>query len=214
MAKVKAAIIGSGNIGTDLTIKVMGRSKYLELVAMVGIDPGSDGLERAKRLDIATTAEGIEGFRKMPVYPGVKIVFDATSAHAHKNHDRIVQGDGERVIDLMPAAIGPFTVPSVNMGEQLAAGNVNLVTCGGQATIAIVAAIWRVARVHYAEIVASVASRSAGPGTRQYRRIYAHHGTRSGSGRRRSARQSDYHPQSGRASDDHARYDPCIERQE
>jgi acetaldehyde dehydrogenase len=166
MAKVKAAVIGSGNIGTDLMIKIVNRSRDLELVAVVGIDPDSEGLEKARGLGIATTAGGIEGFRKMPVYPSVQIVFDATSAYAHREHDEILRRDGKRVIDLTPAAIGPYTVPVVNMNQNLDAGNVNLVTCGGQATIPIVAAVSRVAKVHYAEIVASVASRSAGPGTR------------------------------------------------
>jgi acetaldehyde dehydrogenase len=166
MGKVKAAIIGSGNIGTDLMIKIVKRSERVELVAMVGIDPDSEGLARARSLGIATTHEGIDGFRAMPEYRDIAIVFDATSAAAHQHHDEMLRRDGKRVIDLTPAAIGPFTVPVVNMDAHLDAPNVNLVTCGGQATIPIVAAVSAVARVHYAEIVASVSSRSAGPGTR------------------------------------------------
>lgn len=166
MSKIKAAIIGSGNIGTDLMVKIVKNSKHLELAAMVGIDPNSEGLERARAMGVPTTHEGIEGLQKMPSYPDIKVVFDATSAYAHKAHDDVLRRDGKRVIDLTPAAIGPFTVPAVNMTEHLAAGNVNMVTCGGQATIPIVAAVSRVAKVHYAEIVASVSSRSAGPGTR------------------------------------------------
>jgi acetaldehyde dehydrogenase len=166
MGKVKAAIIGSGNIGTDLMIKLVKRSERVELAAMVGIDPESEGLERARSLGIATTHEGIEGLRAMPDYRDIAIVFDATSAYAHRQHDAILRGDGKRVIDLTPAAIGPFTVPVVNMDAHLDAPNVNLVTCGGQATIPIVAAVSAVAPVQYAEIVASVSSRSAGPGTR------------------------------------------------
>ena len=166
MGKVKAAIIGSGNIGTDLMVKIVKRSERVELVAMVGIDPDSEGLARARALGIATTHEGIEGFQLTPEYRDVSIVFDATSAYAHKRHDELLRRDGKRVIDLTPAAIGPFTVPVVNMTAHLDAPNVNMVTCGGQATIPIVAAVSRVAPVHYAEIVASVSSRSAGPGTR------------------------------------------------
>ena len=166
MGKVKAAIIGSGNIGTDLMIKIVKRSERVELVAMVGIDPESEGLARARALGIPTTHEGIEGLRAMPGYRDIAMVFDATSAYAHRQHDEILRRDGKRVIDLTPAAIGPFTVPVVNMDAHLDAPNVNLVTCGGQATIPIVAAVSAVAPVQYAEIVASVSSRSAGPGTR------------------------------------------------
>jgi len=166
VGKVKAAIIGSGNIGTDLMIKIVKRSERVELAAMVGIDPDSEGLARARALGIPTTHEGIEGLMRMPGYADIAIVFDATSAYAHKRHDELLRRDGKRVIDLTPAAIGPFTVPVVNMNAHLDAPNVNLVTCGGQATIPIVAAVSGVAAVHYAEIVASVSSRSAGPGTR------------------------------------------------
>lgn len=164
--KVKVAIIGSGNIGTDLMIKIMRTSDVLEMAAMVGIDPDSDGLARAKRMGVATTHEGIDGLVAMDHFGDIRIIFDATSAGAHKHHNEILQQHGKQVIDLTPAAIGPYTVPVVNMEEHLDAPNVNMVTCGGQATIPMVAAVSRVATVHYAEIVASVSSRSAGPGTR------------------------------------------------
>ena len=166
MARLKAAIIGSGNIGTDLMIKMIKYPQNMELVAVVGIDPASEGLAMARERGIATTHEGIEGLRRMPIYGEIGIVFDATSAHAHRVHDAALQADGKQVVDLTPAAIGPFTVPPVNMEAHLDQGNVNMVTCGGQATIPMVAAVSRVATVHYAEIVASVSSRSAGPGTR------------------------------------------------
>ncbi len=164
--KTKVAIIGSGNIGTDLMIKVLRTSRTLEMAAMVGIDPESEGLKRAARLGVATTHEGIEGLRRLPVYPEIALVFDATSAQAHAGHAARLNADGKRVVDLTPAALGPFVVPTVNLDANRAAPNVNMVTCGGQATIPIVAAIASVATVHYAEIVASIASRSAGPGTR------------------------------------------------
>ena len=166
MSKIKCAIIGSGNIGTDLMIKIMRLSKSLEMAAMVGIDPKSDGLARAARLGVATTHEGIEGLVALDCYKDIRIVFDATSAGAHKHHNEVLQRDGKQVIDLTPAAIGPFTVPSVNLDANLDEPNVNMVTCGGQATIPMVAAVNRVSKVHYGEIVASISSRSAGPGTR------------------------------------------------
>ena len=166
LKKTKVAIIGSGNIGTDLMIKVMRKSKGLEMGAMVGIDPDSDGLARAKRMGIATTHEGIEGLVKLDVWPEIGIVFDATSAGAHKRHNEVVTSAGKVMIDLTPAAIGPYVIPVVNGDAHLDASNVNMVTCGGQATIPIVAAVASVATVHYAEIVASIASKSAGPGTR------------------------------------------------
>jgi acetaldehyde dehydrogenase len=166
MTKVKAAIIGSGNIGTDLMIKMLKYPRNMELAAMVGIDPASEGLAMARDHGITTTHEGIEGLKRLDCYRDVRIAFDATSAYAHKLHDAALQADGIRVIDLTPAAIGPFTVPPVNMEAHLDAPNLNMVTCGGQATIPMVAAVSRVAKVHYAEIVASVSSRSAGPGTR------------------------------------------------
>ncbi|WP_025292448.1 acetaldehyde dehydrogenase (acetylating) [Sphingomonas sanxanigenens] len=166
MARVKAAIIGSGNIGTDLMIKMLKYPQNMELAAVVGIDPASEGLAMARERGVATTHEGIEGLRALPGYEDIGIVFDATSAYAHKAHDAALRADGKQVVDLTPAAIGPFTVPTVNMDAHLDQPNVNMVTCGGQATIPMVAAVSRVATVHYAEIVASVSSRSAGPGTR------------------------------------------------
>jgi acetaldehyde dehydrogenase len=167
MAKIPCAIIGSGNIGTDLMIKVLRMSTHLEMGAMVGIDPGSDGLARAARLGVAATHEGVEGLRRLPNYASIGVVFDATSAGAHIHNNKILQGDGKKVIDLTPAAIGPFTIPVINGEANLDEPNVNMVTCGGQATIPIVHAIKRAAkRVIWGEIVASIASKSAGPGTR------------------------------------------------
>lgn len=166
MTKIKAAIIGSGNIGTDLMIKILRKSDVLEMGAMVGIDPESDGLKRAAGFGIATTHEGIDGLTRMPVWPDIGVVFDATSAGAHLTNDAIVQAAGKQMIDLTPAAIGPYVIPAANMDEHLAQTNINMVTCGGQATIPIVTAVSRVAEVTYAEIIASVSSRSAGPGTR------------------------------------------------
>lgn len=164
--KIKTAIIGSGNIGTDLMIKILRTGTLLELVALVGIDPRSDGLATARRHGVATTAEGIDGLVAMPEFQEVAIVFDATSAGAHVRHDEILRTHGKQVVDLTPAALGPYVVPAVNFDKVFAAPNVNMVSCGGQATIPIVAAVSRVARIHYAEIVASIASKSAGPGTR------------------------------------------------
>jgi len=166
MRRVKAAIIGSGNIGTDLMVKMTKYPQNMELAAVVGIDPASEGLAMARERGVATTHEGIEGLKKMAAYPEIGIVFDATSAYAHAEHDKVLRADGKRVVDLTPAAIGPFIIPPANMEAHLDASNVNMVTCGGQATIPIVAAVSQVAKVHYAEIVASVSSRSAGPGTR------------------------------------------------
>ncbi|RXZ46120.1 acetaldehyde dehydrogenase (acetylating) [Agromyces binzhouensis] len=160
------AIIGSGNIGTDLMIKVKRLSTHLRVVAMAGIDPDSDGLARARRLGVATTHEGVDGLVRLPEFADVELVFDATSAAAHARNDAVVRDLGRLVVDLTPAAIGPYVVPVVNLGDHLDATNVNMVTCGGQATVPMVAAVSRVAPVAYAEIVASIASRSAGPGTR------------------------------------------------
>ncbi len=164
--RVPVAIIGSGNIGTDLMIKVMRKSKHLVMGAMVGIDATSDGLARAKRLGIPATSEGVEGLMKLPNFKDIKIAFDATSAGAHAHHNALLQAHGVQVIDLTPAAIGPYVIPVVNLEEHLHSTNINMVTCGGQATIPMVYAVSRVAKVHYAEIVASIASKSAGPGTR------------------------------------------------
>ncbi|MCA8047448.1 acetaldehyde dehydrogenase (acetylating) [Burkholderia arboris] len=168
MPKLKAAIIGSGNIGTDLMIKIMRHARHLDVAAMVGIDPASDGLARAARLGVATTHEGVEGLVRLPVFDDIDFVFDATSAGAHVKNDAFLRAlkPGIRCIDLTPAAIGPYCVPVVNLDAHLDAPNVNMVTCGGQATIPMVAAVSRVAKAHYAEIVASISSRSAGPGTR------------------------------------------------
>lgn len=160
------AIIGSGNIGTDLMFKVKRLSDQLEVAALVGIDPASDGLARAKRLGIATTSDGVEGLVKLPEFAGVRLVFDATSAGAHKHNYEVLREYGLPMVDLTPAAIGPYVVPPVNLDAHLGAANVNMVTCGGQATTPIVAAVSAVTPVAYAEIVASIASRSAGPGTR------------------------------------------------
>jgi acetaldehyde dehydrogenase len=165
-SKARVAIIGSGNIGTDLLIKVQRLSQHLEAAVMVGIDPDSDGLRRAQRLGVATTAEGVQGLLRMPEFADVRVVFDATSASAHLRNDAALRDTGVRVVDLTPAAVGPFVVPAVNLPDLTGARNVNMVTCGGQATIPIVAAVSQVAPVRYAEIVASIASRSAGPGTR------------------------------------------------
>ncbi|WP_312298868.1 acetaldehyde dehydrogenase (acetylating) [Stutzerimonas nitrititolerans] len=166
--KLKVAIIGPGNIGTDLMIKVMRNARYLEMGAMVGVDPTSDGLARAQRMGVATTHEGVEGLVNLPEFAGIDFVFDATSAGAHVRNEALLRQarPNIRLIDLTPAAIGPYCVPVVNLEEHLGKLNVNMVTCGGQATIPMVAAVSRVAKVHYAEIVASIASKSAGPGTR------------------------------------------------
>jgi acetaldehyde dehydrogenase len=166
--KVSCAIIGSGNIGTDLMIKILRYARNLELVMMVGIDPDSDGLARARRLGIETTSEGIDGFiRRVDIVDRVEIIFDATSARAHIRHAPILKELGKIAIDLTPAAVGPYVVPPVNLGKYMDQLNVNLITCGGQATIPMVYAISRIVNVHYAEIISSIASRSAGPGTRQ-----------------------------------------------
>ncbi|WP_372877572.1 acetaldehyde dehydrogenase (acetylating) [Spongiibacter marinus] len=166
--KLKVAIIGSGNIGTDLMIKVLRKGQYLEMGAMVGIDPASDGLARAARMGVATTHEGVDGLVRMPEFADIDIVFDATSAKAHMHNEVFLRGhkEGLKIVDLTPAAIGPYCVPVVNLEQHLGEGNVNMVTCGGQATIPMVAAVSKVAKVHYAEIVASISSKSAGPGTR------------------------------------------------
>ncbi|AEG51085.1 Acetaldehyde dehydrogenase [Sphingobium chlorophenolicum L-1] len=166
MARTKVAIIGSGNIGTDLMMKIMRLSETLEMGALVGIDPESDGLKRAARMGVPVTAEGIDGLIALEGFRHIAIVFDATSAGAHQRHNELLQAHGKRVVDLTPAAIGPYTIPPVNGEAHLDATNVNMVTCGGQATIPIVHAVNRVAKVHYGEIVASIASKSAGPGTR------------------------------------------------
>ncbi|MEO9138045.1 MAG: acetaldehyde dehydrogenase (acetylating) [Jatrophihabitans sp.] len=166
MTRVKVAVIGTGNIGTDLMIKVMRLSDRLEMAAFVGIDPESDGLARARRMGVPTVDNGVDGLIALPGFAEIDLVFDATSAQAHVANAAALAPHGKRLIDLTPAAIGPFVVPAVNLDEHLEAENVNMVTCGGQATIPIVAAVSRVTTVPYAEIVASISSRSAGPGTR------------------------------------------------
>ncbi len=165
--KAKSAIIGSGNIGTDLLIKIIRQSEVLEASVFVGIDPNSDGLQRASRMGIDTCSGGIDELVTKDVWSEIKIIFDATSAKAHHYNWSIIEKfTDKKVIDLTPAAIGPFIVPPVNLDFNLDHKNYNMVTCGGQATIPIVAAVSRVADVHYSEIVASIASLSAGPGTR------------------------------------------------
>jgi acetaldehyde dehydrogenase len=166
MTKTKVAIIGSGNIGTDLMFKIKRLSQVLEMGAFVGIDPESDGLKRAARMNVPTTAGGIDGLLAMPEFAQIEVVFDATSAGAHRRHSELMLARGRRVVDLTPAAVGPYVVPPVNGDTCLDAPNVNMVTCGGQATIPIVAAVNRVTSVRYGEIIASISSRSAGPGTR------------------------------------------------
>ncbi|HEY2266435.1 MAG TPA: acetaldehyde dehydrogenase (acetylating) [Streptosporangiaceae bacterium] len=166
MTKTKVAVIGSGNIGTDLMFKIIRLSDTLEMAALVGIDPASDGLARARRLGIATTSDGVDGLVELPGFDEIRIVFDATSARAHAANAAVLAPLGKQLVDLTPAAIGPYTVPAVNLDQHPDAPNVNMVTCGGQATIPVVAAIARITPVHYGEIVASIASKSAGPGTR------------------------------------------------
>lgn len=168
MKKVKCALIGSGNIGTDLLYKLR-RSTVLEPMWMVGIDPDSDGLKRARDMGLKTTAEGVDGLVPHLAEDEIRIVFDATSAYVHAENSRKVNELGAVMIDLTPAAIGPYCVPPVNLVEHVGKRemNVNMVTCGGQATIPIVYAISRVQPVHYGEIVATVSSQSAGPGTRK-----------------------------------------------
>lgn len=167
MKKIKCALIGSGNIGTDLLYKLQ-RSEILEPVWMVGIDPDSEGLARARDLGVKTTSDGIDGLLPHIEADDIRIAFDATSAYVHAENSAKVNAKGVLMIDLTPAAIGPFCVPPVNLSELSAdIQNVNMVTCGGQATIPMVAAVSRVQAVSYGEIVATVSSKSVGPGTRQ-----------------------------------------------
>ena len=168
MAKIKAAIIGSGNIGTDLLYKAL-RSEVIEPVWMVGIDPASEGLKRAAELGLKTTHEGVKALEPHIVSDEIKIVWDATSAYVHESNNDLVKKHGVKMVDLTPAAIGPFCVPVVNLKEMTGRDeqNVNMVTCGGQATIPMVYAVSRVQEVEYGEIIATVASKSAGPGTRK-----------------------------------------------
>ncbi|MBM70127.1 MAG: acetaldehyde dehydrogenase (acetylating) [Haliea sp.] len=166
--KIRAAIIGPGNIGTDLLMKAM-RSEVIEPVWMVGVDPDSPGLARARDMGIKTTCEGVDGLVPHMREDNIQICFDATSAYVHADNSRKVNAEGAVMVDLTPAAIGPFCVPPVNLKDAVAerAMNVNMVTCGGQATIPMVAAVSRVQAVSYGEIVATVSSRSVGPGTRK-----------------------------------------------
>jgi acetaldehyde dehydrogenase len=176
--KRKAAIIGSGNIGTDLMIKIIRNSSVLKVGCLVGIDPNSDGLARAKRMGVEICSEGIDGLIQMDIWKEITVIFDATSAKAHLyNLEKIKPFSDKKIVDLTPAAVGPYVIPAVNFDAELCnkLGLVkavdseyilNMVTCGGQATIPIVAAVNRIAHVHYGEIVASIASKSAGPGTR------------------------------------------------
>jgi len=166
--KIKAAIIGPGNIGTDLLMKAM-RSEFIEPVWMVGVEADSPGLKRAAEMGLKTTSEGVDGMLPTMKDDGVQICFDATSDYVHAENSRKVNAQGALMIDLTPAAIGPFCVPTVNLADAVAAQamNVNMVTCGGQATIPLVAAVSRVQAVSYGEIVATVSSKSAGPGTRK-----------------------------------------------
>lgn len=163
MAKIKVGIIGSGNIGTDLMYKIE-RSDYLEMSVMIGIDPDSEGLKRAKERGYTTIDNGIDGLLEQMEL--ADLFFDATTAKAHEYHDEVLQQHGKKVIDLTPAAIGPFVVPPANIAEHVSANNVNMITCGGQATIPIIHAVNEVVPVEYAEIVATVSSESAGAGTR------------------------------------------------
>lgn len=163
-ATVKAAILGSGNIGTDLMFKLLRQTGTLELVLVAGVDPDSKGLAQAKAEGLETSHRGIDAILENP---DIKIVFDATSAYAHVRHYRPLREAGKIAIDLTPAARGPYVVPPANLGEHLDEPNVNLITCGGQATIPLVYAVNRVAPVAYAEMISTVASLSAGPGTRQ-----------------------------------------------
>ena len=167
MAKVGCAILGSGNIGTDLMIKIIETSTVLELLVFAGIEESSEGLAMARERSVKTNHNVIDGAKQLAEWSSVDIVFDSTSAGAHGYHNEVCQTDGKQMVDLTPAAIGPYCVPVVNLEDHLEEANVNMVTCGGQATIPIVAAVRSVSKsLPYAEIVASVSSRSAGPGTR------------------------------------------------
>lgn len=166
--KIRAAIIGSGNIGTDLMIKIIENGINIEIDTVVGIDSASDGLKRARDRGVNTIHEGVEGLVSHPNFKEIDIIFDATSANAHLHNSQVLRAlkPNIKMIDLTPAAIGPYCVPVVNLHKHINENNVNMVTCGGQATIPIVHAVSMVTKVHYAEIVASISSLSAGPGTR------------------------------------------------
>jgi acetaldehyde dehydrogenase len=162
--RVGVAILGSGNIGADLMYKLLARPGAMRLALLAGIDARSEGLARARAESVATSHHGIDAILEDPA---IRIVFDATSAHAHRRHAELLRDGGRVAVDLTPAAVGPYVVPSVNLGAHRDAGNVNLITCGGQATIPMVHAVARVTPVRYAETVSTIASASAGPGTRQ-----------------------------------------------
>lgn len=166
LKKIGVAIIGSGNIGTDLMLKILKEESDLKMSALIGIDPHSDGLQRAKALGIATSSQGVAGLQTLENFSEIKIVFDATSANSHEGHYLALKQHGIRLIDLTPAAVGPYVVPPVNLDQHEDEPNINMVTCGGQATIPMIAAVSNVTEVLYAEIVSSISSRSAGPGTR------------------------------------------------
>ncbi|GFG82521.1 acetaldehyde dehydrogenase [Mycobacterium paragordonae] len=160
------AIIGSGNIGTDLMIKILRSDGPLRVAAVVGVDPDSDGLARARSLGVPTTAGGVDGLLSMPQFGDIRLAFDATSAAAHRANWAALQPTGVRMLDLTPAAVGPYCVPVVNLDEHLDLGNLNMVTCGGQSTVPIVASVAAHGVVSYAEVVSAISSKSAGPGTR------------------------------------------------